>query len=216
LTILKKYEVIDKIPSIILHHLKQGSDGKIPDTPLEEDKVFRKVTNIVIGNNRLALDKAKEKAESLGFRTLILTSMLEGEAKEIAKVVASIIKEIQLTRTPLDRPACLLMGGEPTVKIEGSGKGGRNQELALAVALSDIREQYVFVSFGSDGTDGPTDAAGAIVDNTTLNRAERAGLNAREYLKNNDAYNFFSPLGDLIITGPTGTNVMDVVFALIP
>jgi len=216
LAILNRYEVADKIPSVVLNHLKKGSEGKIPDTPQGEDKVFKKVTNIVIGNNRLALNKAKETAELLGFKTLILTSMLEGEAKEIAKIVASIIREIQLTGTPLDKPACILMGGEPTVRIEGSGKGGRNQELALAVALSNISEQYVFVSVGSDGTDGPTDAAGAIVDNTTLSRAEKADLNAQEYLKNNDAYNFFSPLGDLIITGPTGTNVMDVVFALIP
>jgi glycerate-2-kinase len=102
------------------------------------------------------------------------------------------------------------------VKIQGRGKGGRNQELALAVALTRINKPYVCVSVGSDGTDGPTDAAGAIVDNTTLDRGESNGLNALEYLRNNDAYNYFRPLGDLIITGPTGTNVMDVVFALVP
>lgn len=216
LVILEKYEVTDKIPAVILNHLKRGSEGKIPDTPKREDQVFKKVTNIVIGNNRLALNKAKETAESLGFKTIILTSMLEGEAREIARVVASIISEVQVTGTPIKKPACILLGGEPTVKIQGTGKGGRNQELALAVALSNINEPYVCVSVGSDGTDGPTDAAGAIVDHTTLNRAESAGLNAQEYLKNNDSYNFFAPLGDLIITGPTGTNVMDVIFALVP
>lgn len=216
LAILEKYNVTDKIPLVILNHLKKGSEGKIPDTPKREDQVFKKVTNIVIGNNRLALNKAKETAESLGFKTIILTSMLEGEAREIARVVASIISEVQVTGAPIKKPACILLGGEPTVKIQGTGKGGRNQELALAVALSNINEPYVCVSVGSDGTDGPTDAAGAIVDHTTLSRAESAGLNAQEYLKNNDSYNFFAPLGDLIITGPTGTNVMDVIFALVP
>ncbi|MCK4755209.1 MAG: glycerate kinase, partial [Calditrichia bacterium] len=216
LVILEKYDVTDKIPAVILNHLKRGSESKIPDTPKREDQVFKNVTNIVIGNNRLALNNAKETAESLGFKTIILTSMLEGEAREIARVVASIISEVQLTGTPIKKPACILLGGEPTVKIQGTGKGGRNQELALAVALSNINEPYVCVSVGSDGTDGPTDAAGAIVDHTTLSRAESAGLNAQEYLKNNDSYNFFAPLGDLIITGPTGTNVMDVIFALVP
>jgi hydroxypyruvate reductase len=155
-------------------------------------------------------------AESFGFTTIILTSMLDGEAKEIAKVVASIIKEIQSTGTPIKKPACVLLGGEPTVKIQGAGKGGRNQEFALAVALTHINQPYIFVSVGSDGTDGPTDAAGAMVDHTTIERGELNGLNALEFLRNNDAYNYFKPLGDLIITGPTGTNVMDVVFALVP
>jgi len=216
LAILDKYEVADQIPSVIFNHLKEGAEGKIAETPKKDDKEFEKVTNIVIGNNRLALNKAKEKAESLGYHTLILTSMLEGEAKEVAKVVASIIKEVQITETPIKKPACILLGGESTVKIQGQGKGGRNQELALAVALTRIEAPYICVSVGSDGSDGPTDAAGAMVDHTTLSRGEAKGLIALEYLKNNDAYNYFSPLNDLIITGPTGTNVMDVVFALIP
>jgi len=147
---------------------------------------------------------------------MILTSMLEGEAREIAKVLSAVIREIQLTNIPLQRPACILIGGEPTVQIRGKGKGGRNQELALAVALRDIRQPYVFVSCGSDGTDGPTDAAGAIVDQMTMSRAEEKGLDASAYLANNDSYHFFESLEDLIITGPTGTNVMDIIFALIP
>jgi glycerate-2-kinase len=216
LAILDKYEVSDKIPSVILTHLKKGAEGKIPETPKQNDKEFEQVTNIVIGNNRLALDRAKEKAELLGFHSIILTSMLDGEAKEIAKAIGSIIKEIQLTDTPIPKPACVLLGGEPTVKIKGKGKGGRNQELALAVAMTRIEKPFVCVSVGSDGTDGPTDAAGAVVDHTTLARGEAKDLNALEYLRNNDAYNYFTPLGDLIITGPTGTNVMDVVFALVP
>ena len=216
LSILDKYEITTQIPEVILNYLRKGANGKLMDTPKNDDELFQAVSNIIIGNNRLALNKARETAESLGYKTIILTSMLQGEAKEIAKVVASIITEIQATGTPLEKPACVLLGGEPTVKIEGSGKGGRNQELALAVALTHISESYTCVSIGSDGTDGPTDAAGAIVDHTTLSRAENARLNPQEYLKNNDAYNFFAPLGDLVITGPTGTNVMDIVFALIP
>jgi glycerate-2-kinase len=216
LAILEKYEVTYQIPAVILNHLQQGVEGMLPETPKLDDKEFERVTNIVIGNNRLALNKAKEKAESLGFNTLILTSMLEGEAKEVAKVVASLVKEIQTTETPIKKPACMLLGGETTVKIQGEGKGGRNQELALAVALTDIKDPYICVSVGSDGSDGPTDAAGAMVDDTTLKRGESEGLNALEFLKQNDAYNYFAPIGDLIITGPTGTNVMDVVFALVP
>jgi glycerate-2-kinase len=216
LGILDKYEVTEKIPSVILNHLKKGATGEIADTPKKNDIELEKVENIVIGNNRLSLHKAKEMAESLGFNTIILTSMLDGEAREIAKVVGSIIKEIQSTGTPIKKPACVLLGGEPTVKVQGSGKGGRNQEFALAVALTHISEPYICVSVGSDGTDGPTDAAGAIVDHTTLTRGEANGLIALEYLRNNDAYNYFKPLGDLIYTGPTGTNVMDVIFALVP
>jgi glycerate-2-kinase len=216
LAILEKYEVTSKIPSVILNYLQAGEEGKIPETPKADDKEFEGVTNIVIGNNRLALNRAKEKAESLGFNSLILTSMLEGEAKEVAKVVASLIKEVQLTETLIKKPACILLGGETTVKIQGEGKGGRNQELALAVALTDVKEPYVCVSVGSDGSDGPTDAAGALVDQSTLKRGESKGLNALDFLKANDAYHYFTPIGDLIKTGPTGTNVMDVVFALIP
>ena len=216
LNILEKYDVSNRIPAVISAHLKKGDQEELPETPKKDDREFEKVTNIIIGNNRLALNKAKEIAESLGFNTIILTSMLDGEAREISKVIGSIIREIQLTDTPVKKPACVLLGGEPTVKIQGKGKGGRNQELALAVALTRIKKPYVCVSVGSDGTDGPTDAAGAIVDNTTLDRGESNGMNALEYLRNNDAYNYFRPLGDLIITGPTGTNVMDVVFALIP
>lgn len=216
LSILDKYNIHGKIPSVILEHLIKGEKGQIKETPKSEDIIFKKVKNLVLGNNRLALLKAEEKAKSLGFNTIVLTSMAEGEAREIARLIASIIKEIHMTNRPVSRPACILLGGEPTVVLRGKGKGGRNQELALAVAMSDLNDPYLFVSCGSDGTDGPTDAAGAIVDHTTLKRSIDAGLSAQQFLAGNDAYNFFSPLGDLIKTGPTGTNVMDILFALIP
>ena len=216
LTILDKYRIADKIPALIRAHLQKGREGKIAETPKKNDEIFQSVSNTVIGNNRLALERAAIIAEASNFNTMILTSMLEGEAREIAKVFAAIIRELQMTNKPLKKPACILAGGEPTVQIRGQGKGGRNQELALAVALSGISQPYVFVSCGSDGTDGPTDAAGAICDQNTLGRAEKQNLKAAARLADNDAYHFFSPLNDLIMTGPTGTNVMDIIFALIP
>jgi glycerate-2-kinase len=216
LNIFKKYDIEGEIPLSIIKHLQNGASGIIPETPKPADKVFEGVHNLVIGNNRLALNTARDTAESLGYNTLVLTSMLQGEAKEIAQVLAAIIREIQETDTPIKKPACFLLGGEPTVQIIADGKGGRNQELCLALALTDIKKPFLFTSCGTDGTDGPTDAAGAVISHETLEKAETKGFHARDYLLNNDAYNFFDPLGLLIKTGPTGTNVMDILFALIP
>lgn len=216
LHIVEKYGIKGKIPGPILKHLQKGVDGEMEETPKPGDKIFTKVSNLVIGNNRLALVKAAERAKMDNFNVIILTSMLSGEAREIGLMLSAIIREVQISNQPLLKPACILLGGEPTVHIRGSGKGGRNQELALAVAISGIEDSYLFVSCGSDGTDGPTDAAGAVVDQNTLKRAATAGLDAQSFLNENDSYHFFKALGDLIITGPTGTNVMDIVFALIP
>ena len=216
LSIFHKYAIENDIPSSIFSYIKDGASGHVSETPKFGDTIFDNVHNLVIGNNRLALATAREKAESLGYHTLILTTTLQGEAKEIAQVLAAIIREIQDTNTPIKKPACLLLGGEPTVHIKGKGKGGRNQELCLALTLAAIEKPYVFFSCGTDGTDGPTDAAGAIVSNETLAKSEKIGLKAIEYLRNNDSYNFFNPLGDLIKTGPTKTNVMDILCALIP
>jgi glycerate 2-kinase len=216
MAIIKKYDIEKEIPDSILNHLKAGCAGDIPETPKIDDSVFKNVSNIVIGSNRLALKSAEEKAKELGYHSLIFTSMLDGEAREIAKMMAAIIKEVRYSNLPVKKPACLLFGGEPTVHIKGKGKGGRNQELALAVSLTEIAEPYLFVSCGSDGTDGPTDAAGAMVSESTLADAVNKNLNALEYLNNNDAYHFFESLGGLIKTGPTRTNVMDLIFTLIP
>jgi glycerate 2-kinase len=216
LQIIEKYRIKREIPASIGAYLQTGASGNFPDTPKPGDPVFSNVNNLIIGNNRLALRKAEACAHELNYHTLVLTTMLQGEAREIGLVIAGIIKEIQTSDIPVAKPACLLLGGEPTVRITGEGKGGRNQELALAVALSGIEQPYLFASVGTDGTDGPTDAAGAMVTHETLKRAEGQGLDARVYLNNNDSYHFFSALGDLIKTGPTGTNVMDLVFALVP
>ena len=148
ISVLKKYHIEEEIPFVILHHLEEGMVGNISETPKSDDKIFKKVSNIVIGNNRLALKRAEFIAKSYGFNTLILTTMLEGEAREVGKVVTSIIKEIQSSNIPLQKPACILLGGETTVHIKVKGKGGRNQELDLAVALNEIRETYNFVRCG--------------------------------------------------------------------
>lgn len=191
--------------------------GALHETPKPGDPVFSRVQNLVIGSNRLALDAAARRAKELGYRTLLLSSFIEGETREVAKVHAAIAKEILANGRPLHRPACILSGGETTVTIRGSGKGGRNQEfvLAAALALEGFTPAVIF-SGGTDGIDGPTDAAGAYVDSSTLTRARGLHLDPQKYLDDNDSYHFFEPLGALIKTGPTGTNVMDVRILLLP
>ena len=214
--IIEKYKVVDRVPKSIRDQLSSGKNGKIPETPKPGDGIFKRVRNMVIGNNRLALSTAEKKARELGYNTIVLTSMIEGEAKELATFIAALMKEVKYADRPVNKPACLLLGGEPTVRINGTGKGGRNQELSLALALEALDFDFVFVSCGSDGTDGPTDAAGAMVTHETLKRAARLNLKGTEYLENNDSYHFFESLGELIKTGPTRTNVMDLIFTLIP
>ena len=155
-------------------------------------------------------------AKKLGFNTLILSSSVQGDVSELAKFYGSIFREVIKSGNPIPAPACIIAGGEPTAKVKGSGKGGRSQELALWVAKEiDGLEGALFLSAGTDGTDGNTNAAGAFADWTTISRAKTQGMEADEYLEENDSYNFFYPLGDLIITGPTATNVMDIHILLV-
>lgn len=214
--IFDKYEIFDQLPASVKARMEAGLAGDVADTPKPGDEALSRVQNVVVGSNGLAVAAAEEKARELGYHTLKLTTRLEGEAKEIANVHTSIAKEILSTGTPVSMPACVIAGGETTVTVRGSGKGGRNQEMALAAALQ-LRgwDGCLFLSGGTDGTDGPTDAAGAVSDGQTITRAEAEGLSAIEYLKNNDAYHFFKPLGDLLMTGPTGTNVADVALTLV-
>jgi hydroxypyruvate reductase len=187
------------------------------ETPKPGDPAFSRVRNLIIGSNRLALDAAARKARELGYRTLLLSSFIEGETREVAKVHAAIAKEVLSSGRPLRRPACILSGGETTVTIRGKGKGGRNQEFVLAAALAlEGCGSHVIFSGGTDGIDGPTDAAGAYVDSSTLVRARAMGLDPRQYLDDNDSYHFFEKLEALIKTGSTGTNVMDVRMILLP
>lgn len=183
-----------------------------PDVLVETTKNLSRVQNLIIGSNRLAIDAAAKKAREFGYRPLVLSTSIEGETRDIASMHAAIVKEIFASNRPVRRPACLLSGGETTCTVRGSGKGGRNQEfvLAAAIALSNSTQPFTIFSAGTDGLDGPTDAAGAIADHSTLQRAAELGLDARAFLANNDSYRFFEPLNALIKTGPTGTNVMDI------
>jgi glycerate 2-kinase len=216
ISIVEKYQLAEKLPKAVMTLFQQGVAGSIPETPKKGDKVFSKVQNLIVGNNRNALLAAQEQAISLGYHTMILSSQIEGEAREVAQVFASIGKEISQSGLPIAPPACVLAGGEPTVTIRGEGKGGRNQELALACAISiDGWDRIALLSSGTDGTDGPTDAAGAIVDGTTCRRAREAELDPNAYLAANDSFSFFESLGDLVMTGPTRTNVMDIICMLV-
>ena len=216
LHILDKYNIKQKIPSSVLEHLERGAKGEIKETPKADDPVFKKTQNVIIGSNILAVKAAKEKADELSYHSLILSSFIEGETKEVAKVHAAVAKEILNTGNPLPRPACVISGGETTVTIRGKGLGGRNQEFVLAAAIEiDGLEDVVILSGGTDGTDGPTDAAGALADGKTVRRAKAQGLDAEDHLRENDSYHFFEPLGDLLITGPTYTNVMDLRLVMV-
>lgn len=214
--VFRKYDLRD-VPATIRDYLKAGIEGEVPETPKEGDRVFDHVINLIVGSNILALEAAQEKARELGYETLILSSMVEGETKEVALVHSAIAKEILNTGRPIPAPACVISGGETTVTIRGSGLGGRNQEFCLAAALDlvDLPPRVVILSGGTDGNDGPTDAAGAVVDPLTVKRGKEMGMEALDYLKNNDAYHYFKGTDDLLMTGPTNTNVMDVRFVLV-
>jgi len=214
--IIERYELVDDLPLSIVRHLGQGKEGQIPETPKEDDPLFATTYNLIIASNELAAQAALERAQEAGFNTLLLSTYVEGEAREVARVFSAIAKEILHSGQPVARPACVVAGGETTVTIRGEGKGGRNQELALAAAIQlDGLDEAMVVALATDGTDGPTDAAGAIADGSTMRRARTKKLLARQYLANNDSYRFFEQLGDLLITGPTNTNVNDLTFVFV-
>ena len=216
LSIIDRYGVGEMIPFAVRSFLKKGATGEILDTPKAGDPIFQKVQNLLIGNNQLAMVAAKEKAEALGYHTLVLSSSIEGEARKVAIDHVVMARDVLSSSSPIRPPACIISGGETTVAIRGDGLGGRNQEFALAAAIEiDGLEGVVVLSGGTDGTDGPTDAAGGIVDGTTVQRARGKGIDARSYLERNDSYPFLKTVGDLLITGPTLTNVMDLRLVLI-
>jgi hydroxypyruvate reductase len=197
-------------------HLERGARGESPDTPKPGDPALRGVSNLVIGNNGLVVQAAVAEARRLGLTPCLLTRRVQGEAREVARVLTAVLDEAGRSGSPVARPACLVLAGETTVTVRGGGRGGRCQEFALAAAtdLAAMRDAVVLAA-GTDGTDGPTDAAGAIVDPTTLERARALGLDARRALAANDAYPFFRALGDLVVTGPTGSNLMDLYLGLL-
>ncbi len=214
--ILSRYGLWNKIPKPVYNRISAGVAGQIQETPKPGAPEFVNVDNQIIGSISDALSAAEKEAKRQGFTPLILSSMIKGEASEVAKILCAIAKEIRLSGRPIPSPACLLSGGETTVTIKGKGRGGRNTELALAAGIElSGASQTLLLSAGTDGTDGPTDAAGAFVDDSTASRADSAGLSASKNLAHNDSYPFFQTLGDLLITGPTRTNVMDLQILLV-
>ena len=210
--ILDRYGIRERVPAPVRERIEQGERGAVPETPKPDAAVFARVRNTIVGSSRLALAAAAARARSLGYRTLVLSSEIQGEAREIARMHAAIASEIARTGRPIKPPACVITGGETTVTLRGDGLGGRAQEFALAAAL-DIAglENVVVFCAGTDGSDGPTNAAGAVADGQTLPRKP----DARSYLNRNDSYHYFESLNDLVITGPTNTNVMDVCIMLV-
>jgi len=210
--VLKKYDLLNKIPENIKKRIQLGLSGKIEETPKPGDKIFRNVHNILIASNRTACIAAVKKAKELGTNSMLLSTYIEGEAKHVGTVLVGLAKEIHNYNTPIKKPAVIVCGGETTVTVTGSGKGGRNQELALgsALKLSGLNGTII-ASIATDGIDGNSDAAGAIADGHTLKRARELDLDPIKYLVDNNSYEFFKKLGDIIFTGPTGTNVNDLM-----
>ena len=214
--VFDRYDIWHELPKSVRTRVEQGLAGDIKDTPKAGDDVFQRCYSELVGTNIQALIAAGKEAEKKGYQPLILSSVVEGEAREVAKMFTAFAKEVRNSAHPIPAPACILCGGETTVTIQGEGKGGRNQEFALAAAMIiDGLDNIVVLSGGTDGTDGPTDAAGAVADGRTMARARELQLNSRDYLRRNDSYHFFEPLDDLIMTGPTRTNVSDVYMVLV-
>jgi hydroxypyruvate reductase len=216
LKVIDKYGIKNQIPSSVLTYVEEGFQGIHRDTPTGDSPVFRKVQNIIVGNNTLALEAAKAKAQSLGYQVWMFDSCQTGDTRAAAEKHVRAAKKIIRGEGPVRRPACILSGGETTVQVKGTGLGGRNQEFVLAAALGiDGLESVAVLSCGTDGTDGPTDAAGAFADEGTIRRAGRKNMEAETFLSDNNSYPFFEQLGDLIRTGPTLTNVMDIRILLV-
>ena len=215
--VVERYGLADKLPPAIVTRLQAGLRGEIPDTPKPGDPIFEKVRTLIVGENRVAALAALAEARKLGYRSLLLTTFLEGEAREVGGFLAALGKEVQASGHPLTPPACLVLGGESTVTLgQSPGKGGRNQEAALAAALALEGTVGIHVAcLATDGTDGPTDGAGGLVDGSTLARGRALGLDGEAHLRRHDAYPFLEAVGDLLVTGPTRTNVNDLLLVLV-
>lgn len=216
LNIIKSYGLAGQMPSKVMTILKKGMKGELPETPKPGSPAFSRVSNLIVADNLSALQGAAETARGLGFKPIVLSSTVTGNTREAAGFFASILTEIKKSGNPVKRPACVLMGGETTLKVIGRGLGGRNQEFALALAIALNGEPGIHaLAAGTDGTDGPTEAAGAFALPDTLEKARALGLDPAKYLTRNDSYNFFEKTDGLLVTGPTGTNVMDVVIGIV-
>lgn len=212
--VLERYAILEQVPPAVRAHLERGRRGELPDTPKQGDALFDQVQHVVVGSNLLAAQAALAQAQAEGLNTLLLTTYLQGEARQAGRMLAAIGRELEASGNPLRRPACVIAGGETTVTLAGKGGlGGRNQELALG-AVQELAglPDVTLVALATDGGDGPTDAAGAVATGATLERARQAGLGPADFLARNDAYHFFEALGDLLKPGPTQTNVNDLAF----
>jgi glycerate-2-kinase len=215
LGIFERYRLSEAVPPPVMELLRRGDRGDIPETPKAGSLFLDRIENIIVGSNRQALEAAARSARELGFTVEILSAELTGEAREVGRQLARQALAAASSKAG-NAGHCLLAGGETTVTVRGQGKGGRNMELALAFAIEiEGLPGITLLSAGTDGTDGPTEAAGAIVDGGTVARAREKGLDPREYLDNNDSYTFFKTCGGLLVTGATGTNVMDLQIVLI-
>ncbi|MFO7963622.1 MAG: glycerate kinase [Desulfobacterales bacterium] len=211
ITVVDKYRLWDMLPASVLQHIKDGAAGQRDETLKTSDSDFGNSAHAVIGSNSDALAAARNKAESLGYHTMILSSLISGETKPAAEFHAAIAAEIRKSGNPVPPPACILSGGETTVHVTGTGLGGRNMEFALAYTAAAAGQiDFICLSAGTDGTDGPTDAAGAFSHALTLKNAKQCGMRPDAFLAENDSYHFFQRIGDLFVTGPTNTNVMDL------
>ncbi|HAJ34230.1 MAG TPA: glycerate kinase [Chloroflexi bacterium] len=212
--VVTKYDLAPRLPAAVLARLQAGVRGELPETPKPGDPIFANARCVIVGDNYMAARAASQRAAALGYHTLLLTTFVEGEACEVAKVVAALAKEVRRNGQPLTPPACLILGGETTVTLGAQpGHGGRNQELALAAALALEGASGVAVAaLATDGSDGPTDSAGGLIDGETVARGRAAGLDAGLARRRHDAYPYLRATGDLLLTGPTQTNVNDLIF----
>ncbi len=210
ISILKKYGIWDSSPSSVRTRLERGMNGEVPETPKPNDAAFLNVHNVIIGGCSDACNAAFYKLMKLGYNAIYLTHRLEGEARYVGQMLARFIADMRYKKTK--RPILLVLGGETTVTVKGKGVGGRNQELALSVAIElDNLKGWACLAIGTDGLDGPTDAAGAITDCWTCDKGRKAGYDAKAFLEDNDSYTFLKKVSSLIFTGPTGTNVGDLI-----
>jgi glycerate 2-kinase len=215
LEVIARYGLTTLIAPSIIEYLRDGSLGKYPETPKVNDSVFEKTHNILIGNNRLALESAGQRAIESGLNTFIVNDRITGDVLRVAGYITETAVEYRKNKQ-IKKPVCLLFGGEPTIRVSGSGLGGRNQHLALVCAslLKDI-QGITILSAGTDGSDGPTSAAGAVVDHNTWTESVKAGIDPEQYIRNFDSFSFFDRRGGHIITGPTMTNVMDIIVVIV-
>lgn len=213
LAILKKYDLERRVPRSIARLLEKGVHGEIPDTAKPGDPIFERVTNRIIADNSQAAEAALAQAKAEGFNTLLLTTYLQGEASQAGVFLAGVLREVAVSGRPLPRPCCIVAGGETTVTLHGQGKGGRNQELAVG-AMSHLAglPDIALITLATDGEDGPTDAAGAVITGETLEKAREMALSPLLALQSNNTYPFLDHLGALLKPGPTGTNVNDLAF----